>query len=79
MNLEQYHIIVNIPKNTVKLRLEAKFLDESDEIKTAHIDMNVNDIYEARRDFLDNVEDGDDYDAVYRITEKGKEYLRQLE
>ena len=32
----------------------------------------------ARQAFLDNVEDGDDYDARFVITDKGMDYLEQL-
>ena len=36
-------------------------------------------IADARQDFLDNVEDGDDYDAIYTLTEEGERYLDSLQ
>lgn len=78
LELEQYNIIVKIPVDAVKVSITAKILNDKDEIVSVYTDMNMKDIYEARTAFLENVEDGDDFDAVYTLTEKGKAYLDAL-
>lgn len=78
LELEQYNIIVKIPVDAIKVSITAKMLNDKDEIVSVCNDMNMKDIYEARTAFLENVEDGDDFDARYVLTEKGKAYLDAL-
>lgn len=78
LELEQYNIIVKIPVDAIKISITAKMLNDKDEIVSVHTDMNMKDIYEARTAFLENVEDGDDFDAVYMLTEKGEAYAEAL-
>ena len=40
-------------------------LGDDGEIMEVSTVINSKGVYEARRDFLENVEDGDDYDVVY--------------
>ena len=64
------NIIIKIPKGTYKLKLDAEFVDDTVHGK-ASMTVNKEDIEAYRQDFLDNVEDGDDFDGVFVITEKG--------
>lgn len=76
--LEEMNVILKIPKEAIGVDLNVKFVRD-DQIVTAMRTLGIGEIFEARRDFLDNVEDGDDYDARYCITEKGLKYLEELE
>ena len=71
-----HHIIIEIPEDTVKLVVNAKILD-GDELVTVKGSYTANEIFKARKDFLDNVEDGDDYDAVYVLTDEGRAWLEE--
>ena len=75
MNAEQC-IIIRIPENTVRLEITASVMDEDGNIVTANTILYPNDIYDARKDFMDYVGD-DDYDgrALYVLTEKGRREL----
>lgn len=79
IELEQQNVIIKIPVDAVKLRITAKILGDNDTLQTVSTDLGLKDIQEARSAFLDNVEFGDDYDAVYVLTEKGRAYLEELE
>jgi len=74
LDCELINIIVKVPKETVACRFMAKLLLNG-ELKEAHMDMTPEEFRQARKDFLDNVEDGDDYDQVYVLTEKAKREL----
>ena len=76
--LEEYNIILSIPKAAADLTVTAKFI-EGDKVVTAEKHMTVAEIHEARQAFLDNVEDGDDYDARYALTEKGLRFKEFVE
>lgn len=69
------HIIIQIPKETVRLEVKAVLLDPKGSPYNASMTMDPSDIREARQDFLDNVELGDDYDAYIVLTDKGREML----
>jgi hypothetical protein len=79
IELEQQNVIIKIPVDAVKLTITAKILGDNDTLQTVSADLGLKDIQEARSAFLDNVEFGDDYDAVYVLTEKGRAYLEELE
>lgn len=72
------NIIVKVPANTVGLTLTAKTIGKDDEIHEYQSEMALSDVFEARNDFLDNVECGDDYDAVYTLTEKGRQMVEAM-
>lgn len=72
------NIIVKVPANTVGLTLTAKTIGKGDEIHEYRSEMALSDVFEARNDFLDNVECGDDYDAVYTLTEKGRQMVEAM-
>ena len=77
--LAEQNIILKIPKGTCRLDVTAYIPQIKDEkIATAFKEFNQDEIFEMRRDFLDNLLD-DDYDARYALTEEGKKYLDELE
>lgn len=77
IELDQINIILPIPKQTVSMDLTVKVMD-GDTIQTVYKPFTISDIHDMRANFLDNVEFGGDYDAVYTITEEGKRYLEAL-
>ena len=77
IELEQHYIFLCIPEDTVALSIIATLLDENGNPYCVQRKMTASEIFEARKDFLDNVEDGDDYNALWVITEKGREWLEQ--
>ena len=76
---EETNVIMKIPKNSAKITIIAWIIDKDGELQKCSKTLMPDDIRAARQDFLDNVEGGDDYDARYVLTEKGREYLEQLE
>lgn len=78
VELDEYNLIIKIPRESIKLDIKAVFLDDNDELTTVCKTLKLSDIQEARKDFLDNVEDGDDYDARYCLTDKGREWLEEF-
>ena len=74
LDCELINIIVKVPKETVACRFMAKLLLNG-ELKEAHMDMSPDEFRQARQDFLDNVEGGDDYDKVWVLTDKAKREL----
>ena len=78
MELEEMNIFMRIPKEAVALEVTASLLDEDGKVMKVSTKLSVSDIRDKRQDFLDNVEDGDDYDARYVLTDEGMEYLQSL-
>lgn len=77
--LAEENIILKIPKGTCRLDVTAYLPQVKDgKITKAFHEFNQDEIFEMRRDFLDNLLD-DDYDACYVLTEEGKKYLDELE
>ena len=74
LDCELINIIVKVPKETVACRFMAKLLLNG-ELKEAHMEMTPEEFRQARQDFLDNVEGGDDYDKVWVLTDKAKREL----
>ena len=79
IELEEMNIIVKVPKDALKVTIKVQGPGYDGEIIKAKKKLLKTDIDAARKDFLDNVEDGDDFNAKYVVTEKGKEYLKQLQ
>lgn len=75
---ETVHIIIEILKETARLEITATVLDDSGNPAKLVSVMTPSEISQARRDFLDYVGD-DDYDAVYTLTDFGREYAEKLE
>ena len=79
IELEQHYIFMSIPEDTVALSITATLLDDKGNPYQVQRKMTASEIFEARKDFLDNVEDGDDYNVLWAITDKGREWLEQRE
>lgn len=73
------HIILAVPRDAVRLKAEVTLLDEDGQPHVCTTILGPEEIRQARQDFLDNVDGGDDYDAVYTLTDKGRELLDRLE
>ena len=78
VELQEMNIILRIPENAVFLEVKASLMDENGELMNVMKKLPVQDIFKARQDFLQNVEDGDEYDARYVLTDEGREYLNSL-
>lgn len=74
LDCELINIIVKVPENTVACRFTAKMLQDGKLIE-AHMDMTPEEFRQARQDFLDNVEAGDEYDGVWALTDEAKKML----
>lgn len=72
-------VIMRIPTNAVKLKLKCKVIEKDGREYRAKAVFNKKDISDMRADFLFCVPEGDDYDAVYELTDKGIEMLNELE
>ena len=77
--LEEINIILKIPKGAVKLTINATIMNDNGELEKVGRDLSLTDIQDARTAFLNNVDEGDDYDAVWSLTDKGKKMLDELE
>jgi hypothetical protein len=79
ITLEEQNVILKIPKNAVRITIGVQIIQPNGAVINVHKMLMPDDIRQARTDFLENVEDGDDYDTHYVLTEKGREYLDQLQ
>ena len=77
LDTELIHIILSVPKDTVTISVDAKLLLDG-KLETARWEMSAEEFRRARQDFLDEVDDGDEYDGVWSLTEEGKEYVERL-
>lgn len=75
LDTELIHIIVQVPKDTVSVSFTAKLIQDG-KLVDARMEMGPEEYRKARQDFLDNVDGGDEYDAVYTLTD---EFKRKLE
>ena len=80
IELDQHFIFMSIPEDTVALSITATLLDDNGNPYQVHSKMTASDLFQARKDFLDHVEDGDyfDDDVRFAITNKGYEWLEQI-
>ena len=78
VELEQMGVILRIPKGCKKLTLTAIIEQDGKEMSVSTT-LKKKALKTARKDFLDNVEFGDDYDEVYALTDEGKAYLNSPE
>ena len=76
--LDEMPIILKIPKDSVAIELTSTMLDENGELIRVTRKISVSEIHQYRQDFLDNVELGDEYDAVYTLTDKGRAFAEAL-
>jgi len=64
-NGQTMNIILDIPDSTFHLDITAKLIDDDENTKIVTARLGLADIRRMRQDFLDNVEGGDDFNAVY--------------
>lgn len=76
--LEEMNVIMRIPENAAAITVEAMVIEEEKAVWVKKR-MGLKDITKARQDFLANVEDGDDYDTKFVITEEGRKWLEEME
>ena len=74
LDTELIHIIVQVPKAAVTVSFDAKLI-QNGKLVEAHMDMTPEEFRQARQDFLDNVEAGDEYDVVWTLTDEAKKML----
>ena len=77
LKLDEMCIILRIPENAVGLTVKAAIAVDNDIVKVKK-KLDYDDIQDARTAFLDNVEDGDDFDAHFVLTDEAKSYLESL-
>ena len=73
-----YNIIMKVPRETIRLELTAHVYSPEGVVEKYNTTLNMDEIRDARTDFLDNVEFGDDYDAVYMLSEKAQRMFDDL-
>ena len=78
IELEQINIILQIPKNTAKLKIEAVIVDDDNQAHIVTRTLSTQEVFDARKDFTDWV-DEEEYGAVYTLTDSGREYLDSME
>ena len=78
VELREMNIFLKVPESAVALELSAKIIDGNGNLVRVGKSLTVEDLFRARKDFLDNVADGDDYDAKYVLTDTGRECLERL-
>ncbi|MBO5570565.1 MAG: hypothetical protein J6A79_16770 [Clostridia bacterium] len=78
IDLEEMNIILRIPKEAVGLTLKAQLVGKDGKLMKVVRKLSVTDIHTARTDFLENVPDGDDYDAMFMLTDEGKASLDEI-
>ena len=78
VELDEMPIIVKIPKDAALVELNITMLDEHGDLMRVQRCLSTSEIRECRKDFLDNVEFGDDYDAMYTLTDEGRAYAEKL-
>lgn len=75
VEVETRKIIIDIPINTVELKLSATVLMEDKENEEMELTLNLQDIYKGFKDVDDNY---DDPDCMYKLTEQGRQYIESL-
>ena len=78
VELDEYNIIMKVPIGTVWLEAKVRYAGDDGTLHEVLKRMNPHDLMEARQNFLENVEDGDDYDVRYTLTENGRKLAESL-
>lgn len=68
------NVLLTIPENSIQVTVSVKTM-ENGEIVSIIGTYGPKDIREIRSDFLEAVPDGDDWNAVYTLTDEGQEYV----
>lgn len=78
VELQEVNAILKIPANAATLELTAVVLgDDGKPIKVGRT-LSVQDVFAARKAFLDAVPYGDEYDARWVVTEAGAAFAKEL-
>lgn len=72
-------MIIKIPEDAVSVTMLCTVLDDSLNPRTEEVKLGVRDIRRAREAFLKYIPDGDDYDAVYVLTDEGRALAEKQE
>ena len=78
ITVNEMNIFFTVPETCIELEVKAIMLDENNNPISVTKKLTLNDIVSARKDFLDYVDDGDDYDAKYVLTDEGRSYVETL-
>ena len=78
IDLDEVNIILRIPENAAEITVSATLLDKKGRPMEVSKKLSIQDIFKARKDFLDNVPDGDDYDTKYVLTDEGRVFLERM-
>ena len=76
ITLDENYIMITIPKNTYQLEIIATTTGENGETIKVKKHLNTEEIFEARKNFQDNI--GDDWDDTYIVTDKGREWMEAM-
>lgn len=76
VELDEMDIMLRVPAGACALELTAIMMDENHKTYEVSRVITPAELFRAREDFLKYI--GDDYDATYFITEKGKKWLEEL-
>ena len=76
ITLDENYIMITIPKNTYQLEIIATTTNENGETLKVKKYLNTEEIFEARKNFQDNI--GDDWDATYIVTDKGRKWMEEM-
>lgn len=76
ITLDEMNVIVKIPERAVALTITAVILENGEQVNVSK-KMDVVEIRQARDDFLNNVEFGDDYDGVFVLSDEVKKQLEE--
>ena len=69
MEVQEMNIFLRVPENAAALEVNAVLIDGKGRPTRIRKNLSIQDIQKARKDFLKNVEDGDDYDARYVVND----------
>lgn len=78
IDLEEINVIMKIPVGSAFIKMQVTMVDAQGNVSEVETMYSTEEIRQMRQDFLDNVECGDEYDARYVLTEKGRQYLEEL-
>lgn len=78
VELDEINVIMKIPKEAARIDMIVHILDDDGNVVKVQSTLKPEDIREARKDFLENVEAGDDYDTRYVLTDEGRAWLEEL-
>ena len=78
MELDEMNVILQIPENAVSVTITATIMIDDKPMK-AKKKLDAEAIRTVRQEFLENVEFGDDYNAMFVLSDKGRELADAIE